>query len=103
MKQILLIIGIILIASGCIDNSICGTYTFEDSKLILQDDGTYLYYPHIDDTAQKGKYTTNHNEIQITNILGMTTILKTTNSGLIDDEGNVWRKQDVKLQNTSAV
>lgn len=92
MKRVLLILIITLLASGCIDTSICGTYTFEDSKLVLQDDGTYLYYPHINDTAQKGTYTTNGNEIQITNILGMTTILKTTNGGLIDDEGNVWEK-----------
>ena len=92
MRRIILILAIIVILSGCVDNSICGIYTFKDSKLILQDDGTYLYYPHADSTAQKGTYTTNHNEIQITNVLGMTTILKTTNGGLIDDEGNVWRQ-----------
>lgn len=78
--------------SGCVDNSIYGAYTYSTSKLVLQEDSTYLYYPDVAGTAQKGAYSQNHNEIQLTNILGMTTILKTVNGGLIDDEGNIWRK-----------
>lgn len=93
MKRILLILTIVMFVTGCIDSSVCGTYTHSDSKIILQEDGTYLYLPSHDGILQKGMYSQNGNDIQLTSAFGTATILKITKDGLIDDEGNIWRKQ----------
>jgi hypothetical protein len=92
IKKIIIISVIIIFLSGCIDNSIYGTYSYLNSKLVLQEDGTYLYFPEIAGVPQKGSFSQNGNHIQITNVLGMTTILIITEDGLVDDKGKLWRK-----------
>jgi hypothetical protein len=79
--------------SGCINNSLIGTYTHNNNSIKFQEDGTYLYTP-AGGMAEKGTYTQNGTEIQVTNVLGITTILKKTSEGLLDDDGKtLWRKE----------
>ena len=92
IKKIIIVSVIILLISGCIDNSVYGTYSYLNSKLILQEDGTYLYFPVFPGVSQKGSFSQNGNDIQITNVLGMTTILTITEYGLVDDHDKLWRK-----------
>ncbi len=80
----------VLLMSGCVDSSLCGTYTLEGSTLILQEDNTYLYTPSDFGLTQKGTFSRNGNEIQLTSAFGTSTILKITAGGLIDDENGLW-------------
>jgi len=97
MLKYIIVVGILLL-SGCIDESVIGTYTHDGAKLVLQSDGTYLYTPE-NGIIQKGTYSAaviddlNLTEIQLTSILGTTTVLQTTKTGLIDDENDIWIKQ----------
>ena len=93
-KQIELICFVLclLILAGCVDNSVYGTYTQENSTLTLQEDGTYLYVPTGSAYTQKGTFTQNKDSIQLTNILGITTMLKITKAGLVDKDNELWIK-----------
>ena len=95
MKYIIFFIGIVLLfcAVGCIHLECTGTYELDKTTLVLRDDYTYLYVSKDSDTAQRGTFGIYNNKIELTNILGMTTILTITEDGLMDDEGKVWRKQ----------
>lgn len=97
-----IILGILVVltlfVSGCVESTVCGTYELDDSVLNLYQDNTYLYIP-AGGIAQKGTYAQHGDSIEITNVLGMTTILNITRFGLVDDEGRLWRKKDVKFQN----
>lgn len=85
---------LLLLFSGCVSDSVVGSYTQNDSVLILRDDNTYLYKPTNSSVAQKGAWSQTNNIIEITNILGMTTSLTILNGGLLDDENQVWKKSD---------
>jgi hypothetical protein len=91
MKRIIPLI-MILILSGCITSSVCGVYRLDGATLALRDDNSYLY------TTDSGTSFSGHTEmykdkIELTNSLGMTTILTITKDGLVDDEGKLWRKK----------
>lgn len=72
--------------------------------LVVQYDFLLLYYRKIiliflslhssaGGMTQKGTFTQNGDEIQISNILGMTTIVKIVKDGLIDDDGILWSRK----------
>lgn len=91
MKLIYIVFGIIvLLLSGCVGSSIYGTYIQAGSVLVLQEDGTYLYTAKDSQFTNKGIYTQNKAEIQLTSILGTTVRLKITSSGLIDEDNELW-------------
>jgi hypothetical protein len=92
MKKIIILSVFMLLISSCVNSSICGTYVFNKSTLILQEDNTYLYTPSDSGLTQKGTFSQNGNEIQLTSAFGTSTILKITAGGLIDDENSLWRK-----------
>ena len=93
MKSINLLIGLALLlcASGCTESKF-GTYQSAESTISLRSDGTYLYIPEDSDTAQKGTFSIYDNTVELTNVLGMTTILTITKDGLVDDKDKIWRK-----------
>lgn len=93
MKLFWLIPILILFVSGCIDGSVCGTYTYSDSKIIVHEDSTYLYLPSSEGIPQKGTFSQNSNDVQLVSAFGTATILTITGDGLIDDEGNIWIKR----------
>ncbi len=84
-----LIIILLLLVSGCLNDSILGTYIQNDSTITFQDDGTYLYSPK-NSFMQQGTYTHKGNELKLTSAFGTTIIMVITKDGLLDDEGKVW-------------
>lgn len=94
--KIIMFVALVLLVSlslsGCVDSSICGTYVLDGSILILQEDNTYIYTPSDSGLTQKGTFSQNGNDIQLTSAFGTSTILKITAGGLIDDESGLWRK-----------
>lgn len=92
MRRSLMMVGMLILLSGCIDTPIYGTYSNNGSTFVLQEDNTYLYTP-AGGMTQKGTFTQNGDEIQISNILGMTTIVKIVKDGLIDDDGILWSRK----------
>jgi hypothetical protein len=91
------IIGILsalaLLTSGCVTgNPVFGSYANDGSTLVLQEDYTYIYTPAASHLKQKGVFSQNGDEIQLTSMFGTTTILKYTASGLVDDENKLWRR-----------
>jgi uncharacterized lipoprotein YehR (DUF1307 family) len=89
---LVLIVSVLVFSlSGCIEKSVIGTYTHDNITIRFQDDGTYLYTKN--GVTEKGTYTVNGNEIQTTNVLGMTQVAQITNAGLLDDENILWVKK----------
>ena len=93
MKYIILVIGIVLslCVSGCINLEVSGVYELDGATMALRDDNTYLYVPD-SGISQKGTFEIYDNNLELTNVLGMTTILTITEDGLVDDKGKLWRK-----------
>ncbi len=104
IKLKLIPIILLLLISGCIDSSVCGTYTLNGSVLIIQDDNTYIYTPATSHLTQKGTFTQRGNDLQLTSAFGTSATLKITAGGLIDGT-ELWKKEglNAKFQNASLV
>jgi hypothetical protein len=84
---------LVLLLSGCVDSSIYGTYTFNGAIIRLQEDNTYLYTP-ANGFMQKGTFTQNGDEIQLTSAFGTAVVMKIVQNGLVVTDGNEkWVKQ----------
>ena len=83
-----------LVISGCLspDASVCGTYSYKGSTLTLQEDSTYLYTSAKYGITEKGMYKQYGSDIQATNILGITIIMRIDDRGLIDKDGDLWSR-----------
>ena len=95
MKNKILIIGcmLLLVLSGCIDNSVEGTYESEDGRhtIHLFDDFRF----HLEDSRGRSACGTWKVEGDIIYLFGENNIVRegmVGNSYLIDDEGQKWNK-----------
>ncbi len=91
-NKILLILSLILIASGCVDNSIIGTYYLDGDSariLTLYDNGSF-YMKQANEIT--GTYERHDNELILTGPLGIAQKLQIINGSFVDTDGMTWKK-----------
>ncbi len=88
---------VILLASlfsGCVTNdAYIGTYKLDKtpSKILeLRDDGTYLLIPDDSKFTSKGVYVKRGSILEVTGMLGFTSVMNITDYGLLEDNGDRW-------------
>ena len=70
-----------------------GTYKLDKTPtktLEIREDGTYLLVPEDSKYTQKGVYVKRGTTIEVTNVLGFTSVMNITDDGLIEDNGDRW-------------
>ncbi len=95
--KIKLFVTVILLASlfsGCVSQDKY-TSTFKLDKtpsktLELREDGTYLLVPDDPKFTSKGVYVKRGSTIEITGMLGFTSVMNITDYGLLEDNGDRW-------------
>jgi hypothetical protein len=95
--KIKLFVTVILLASlfsGCVNNdSYIGTYKLDKTPsktLELREDGTYLLVPDDPKFTEKGVYVKRGSTIEVTGMLGFTSVMNITDYGLLDNDGDRW-------------
>ncbi|SNQ59678.1 hypothetical protein [Candidatus Methanoperedens nitratireducens] len=80
--------------SGCVTNDAnIGTYKLDKtpSKILeLRDDGTYLIIPDDPKFTSKGVYVKRGSTLEVTGMLGFTSVMNITDYGLLEDNGDRW-------------
>jgi serine protease inhibitor len=93
-NKILLILSLILIASGCVDNNgIIGTYYLDGDSariLTLYDNGNF-YMKQANEIT--GTYERHGNELILTGPLGIAQKLQIIKGSFIDTDGMTWKKK----------
>lgn len=89
--------AVILLASlfsGCVsNNAYIGTYKLDKTPsktLELREDGTYLLVPDDPEFTSKGVYVKRGSTIEVTGMLGFTSLMNITDYGLLEDNGDRW-------------
>ncbi len=80
--------------SGCLSQDVyIGTYKLDKTPsktLEIREDGTYLLVPEGSKYTQKGVYVKRGTTLEVTNVLGFTSVMNITDDGLIEDNGDRW-------------
>ncbi len=80
--------------SGCVTNdAYIGTYKLDKTPtktLELREDGTYLLVPDDPKFTEKGVYVKRGSTIEVTGMLGFTSVMNITDYGLLDNDGDRW-------------
>jgi hypothetical protein len=80
--------------SGCVTNDASiGTYKLDKTPsktLELREDGTYLLVPADPKFTEKGVYVKRGSTIEVTGMLGFTSVMNITDYGLLDNDGDMW-------------
>ncbi|HYN44526.1 MAG TPA: hypothetical protein VER35_00865 [Candidatus Limnocylindrales bacterium] len=86
--------------SGCVSqDAYIGTYKLDKTPtdtLELREDGTYLLVPADPKFTEKGVYVKRSSTIEITGMLGSTSVMNITDEGLIEDNGDRWIRVSTK-------
>ncbi len=82
--------------SGCVaQDTYIGTYRLDKTPsktLELREDGTYLLIPSDPKFTSKGVYVKRGSTIEVTGMLGFTSVMNITDYGLLEDNGDRWIK-----------
>lgn len=88
------VILLVSLLSGCVTNdAYIGTYKLDKtpSKILeLRDDGTYLLTPDDPKFTSKGVYVKRGSTLEVTGMLGFTSMMNITDYGLLEDNGDRW-------------
>jgi hypothetical protein len=80
--------------SGCVSqNAYTGTFKLDKTPtdtLELREDGTYLLVPADPKFTEKGVYVRRGSAIEVTGMLGFTSVMNITDYGLLEDNGDRW-------------
>ncbi len=95
--EIKLLATVLLLASlfsGCVSQEVyIGSYKLDKTPsktLELREDGTYLLVPDDPNFTSKGVYVKRGSTIEVTGMLGFTSVMNITNYGLLEDNGDRW-------------
>lgn len=79
---------------GCVGNdAYIGTFKLDKTPtdtLELREDGTYLLVPAEPKFTEKGVYVKRSSTIEVTGMLGSTSVMNITDYGLLEDNGDRW-------------
>ncbi|PWB49326.1 MAG: hypothetical protein C3F06_14340 [Candidatus Methanoperedenaceae archaeon] len=82
------------LSSGCLSqDDYIGTYRLDKTPsktLEIREDGTYLLVPEASGHTQKGVYIKRGTTLEVTNVLGFTSVMNITDKGLVEDNGDRW-------------
>jgi len=80
--------------SGCVsNNAYIGTYKLDKTPsktLELREDRTYLLVPDDPKFTEKGVIVKRGSTIEVTDALGLTSVMHITDYGLLEDNGDRW-------------
>ncbi len=98
MRLKLFVVAILLasLLSGCVSpDKYTGTFKLDKTPsktLELREDGTYLLVPDDPKFTSKGVYVKRGSTIEVTGMLGFTSVMNITDYGLLEDNGNRWMR-----------
>lgn len=82
------------LSSGCLNQEVyIGTFKLDKAPtdtLELREDGTYLLVPADHKFTEKGVYVKRGSTIEVTGMLGFTSMMNITDYGLLEDNGDMW-------------
>ena len=85
---------LVSLLSGCVsEDKYTGTFKLDKTPsdtLELREDGTYLLVPADPKFTEKGVYVKRGSTIEVTGMLGFTSVMNITDYGLIEDNGDRW-------------
>ena len=80
--------------SGCLSQDVyIGTFKLDKTPsktLEIREDGTYLLVPDDPKFTEKGVYVKRGYNLEVTDALGFTSVMKITDEGLVEDNGDRW-------------
>ncbi len=94
IKMLATVILLASLFSGCVSQgAYIGTYKLDKTPsktLEIREDGTYLLVPDDPKFTEKGVYVKRGSTIEVTGMLGYTSIMNITDYGLLEDNGDRW-------------